>query len=249
MTRPHPNKPNPAIQRLYREAEEAWDRQDYQKGISLFEQASRKEPYNPSILLDLARAHGRRYDFAAAEHCFEKAVQISKDRAHTLGEAGQVCLQFDNIDMAMGYFRRASQKKGVSVGVLVTLADMLGRDKRLDEAAEVVGHAAQIDRKDPRVQLEQALLVRLRGNLPDAESLLQDVLTNPAASASVRTRGLYELASILDATGRYDEAMTALLEAKAVMRPHAGPYVATLQHMQNRAKEMEQTLPTAVLDR
>jgi tetratricopeptide (TPR) repeat protein len=249
MTAPHPTKPNPAIQRLYREAEEAWDRQDYQKGISLFEQAARKEPHNPSILLDLARAHGRRYDFAAAERCFERAVQISKDRAHTLGEAGQACLQFDNIDMAIGYFQRASQKKGVSVGVLVTLADMLTRDKRLDEAAEVVAQAAQIDRKDPRVQVEEALLARLRGNLPEAESLLGPVLANPAASASVRARGLYELASILDATDRYDEAMTALLEAKAVMRPHAGPYVATLQHMQNRAKEMEQTLTTAVLAR
>ena len=29
MSQPHPNKPNPVIQRLYREAEEAWGQQDY----------------------------------------------------------------------------------------------------------------------------------------------------------------------------------------------------------------------------
>src|SRR6185369_13936855 len=29
---------------------------------------------------------------------------------------------------------------------------------------------------------------------------------------------------------------------------HAGPYTATLQHMQNRAKEMEQSITTAVMD-
>ena len=151
--------------------------------------------------------------------------------------------------MAIGYFQRASQKKGVSIGALITLADIYIRDKRLDEAAELVARAAQMDRKDPRVLLEEAVLKRLRGHSPEAESLFRDLLANPAAGASVRIRALYELAGILDGEGRYDEAMTALLEAKAILRPHAAPYAATLQHMQNRAKEMEQTITTAVLDR
>src|SRR5256885_2813330 len=38
-------------------------------------------------------------------------------------------------------------------------------------------------------------------------------------------------------------------EAKALLRPHAGPHAAALQHMKGRAKEMEQTITTAVLDR
>src|SRR6267142_1986008 len=172
MSRPHLNKPNPAIQQLYRESEEAWGRQDYQKSISLIERATRKEPYNPALLLDLARAYGKRYDFPAAERYIEKAVQISKDRAHTLGEAGRACMEFDDIGMALGYLARASQKKGVSVGSLVTLADIYIRDKRLDEAAELVARDAQIDRKEPRVLLEEAILTRLRGKVQQAESLL-----------------------------------------------------------------------------
>jgi tetratricopeptide (TPR) repeat protein len=249
MSRPHINKPNPAIERLYREAEGAWGGQDYQKSISLIEQATRKEPYNPSLLLDLARAYGRRYDFPAAERCIEKAVQISTDRTHTLGEAGRICLEFDNFDMALGYLERASQKKGVSVGPLLTLADIYFRDKRIDEAAELIARAAQIDRKDPRVLLEEAALVRLRGNTHEAQSLFRELLANPASGPPVRMRALYELGSILDSEGGYDEAMAALLEAKAILRPHAGPYAATLRHMQNRAKEMEQTITTSVLDR
>ena len=167
MNQPHPNKPNPAIQRLYREADEAWAQQDYQKSIGLFEQAIRKEPFNPLRLLDLARAYGKRYDYPAAERCIEKAVQISKDRAHTLGEAGQVCLEFDNFDMAIGCFQRASQKKGVSIGTLISLADIYIRDKRLDEAAELLARAAQMDRKDPRVLFEEgdAQAIARRGSL------------------------------------------------------------------------------------
>ena len=249
MNRSQPNKPNPAIQRLYRDADEAWGQQDYQKSISLIEQATRKEPYNPSLLLDLARAYGRRYDFPAAERCIERAVQISKDRAHTLGEAGQICLQFDNIDMGVSYLQRANRKKGVSIPALMTLADIYIRDQRLDEAAELVTRAAQLDRKDPLVLLEKAVVGRLRGNISQAESLIRELLSNRAAATTVRVRALYELAGILDNEGRYDEAMAVLLEAKAILRPQAGPYVATLQHMQNRAKEMEQSITTAVLDR
>ena len=249
MSQPHPNKPNPAIQRLYREAEEAWGQQDYQKGISLIEQATRKEPFNPRLLLDLAHAYGKRYEFAAAERCIEKAVQISKDRARTLGDAGHVCLQFDNHDMAAVCFERACQKKGVSIGVLITLADLYTRDRRLDEAAELVARAAQMNRKDPLVLLEQAVLNRLRGQNSEAEPHFRGLATNATAAAPVRTRALYELAGILDGEGRYDDAMAALLEAKAILRPHAGPYAATLQHMQNRAKEMEQSITTAVMDR
>jgi tetratricopeptide (TPR) repeat protein len=249
MSRPTLSKPNPAIQRLYRQAEEAWGRQDYQQSINLIEQATRKEPYNPSLLLDLARAYGRRYDFPAAERCLEKALQISKDRAHTLGEAGRICMELDELDMAIGYLARASQKKGVSISSLITLADIYTRDKRLEEAAELVARAAQVDRKDPRVLLEEAMLTRLRGNIHEAQPVLRELVANPTAGVSVRVRASYELAAILDREGQYDEAMAALLEAKALLRPHAGPYAATLQHMQNRAREMEMSITTAVLDR
>jgi len=249
MSRPLPNKSNPAIERLYHEAEEAWGRQDYPKTFALIERAARKDPHNPSLLLDLARAHGRRYDYPAAERCIEKAVQISKDRTHTLGEAGRVCLEFDNFDMAIGYLKRATHIKSVSVGALLTLADIYFRDKRIDEAAELVARAAQTDRKDPRVLLEEAALARLRGNVREAERLLRELLANPSIPSPVRMRGLYDQAAILDGLGRYDEAMAALLEAKAILRPQAGPYAATLQHMQNRAKEMEQTITAAVMDR
>jgi len=240
---------NPAIERLYREAEEAWENQAYQKSISLIEKATRKEPQNPSLLLNLARAYGRRYDYPSAERYIKKALQISTNRVHTLGEAGKTCMEFDNFDMALTYLQRASQNEGVTIGALVTLADVYFRDKRIDEGAALIARAAQLDRKDPRVFLEEAILTRLRGNVSQAESLFRDVLKNPASNSSVRIRALYDLASILDGDGRYDEAMSTLLEVKALLLPHAGPYTATLQHMQNRAKEMEQSITTAVMDR
>jgi Flp pilus assembly protein TadD len=249
MSRPVPKKPNPAIERLYHEAEQAWANQDYQKSLSLIEKAARKEPRNPALVLDLARAYGKRYDYPAARRCIDKALQISPDRTHTLGEAGRICMEFDSVDMALPYFERACEKKGVNIGVLTTLADIYFRDQRIDEGAELVARARQVDRNDPRVLLGEAKLTQSRGNNQQAEALFRDVLKNSASGLPVRIRALYDLAGILDLDGRYDEAMAALLEVKALERPHAGPYVATLQHMQNRAKEMEQTITTSVMDR
>lgn len=249
MSRPAQTKSQQAVARLSHEAEEAWGQQDYQKSIRLIEQASREEPFNPGILLDLARAHGLRYDFPAAERCFEKAVQISSGRAQTLAEAGRVCLEIGHIDFGIRYLERASRKKGVSIGALTTLADIYIRDARVEDAGDLIARAAQMDRKDPRVLLEEAALRRLRGQSEEAESLLRSLLSKPDAAVPVRMRGFYELAGLLDRGGRYDEAMTALLEAKAILRGQAAPYAATLQHMQNRAKEMEETITAAVLAR
>src|SRR6266851_3648233 len=101
MSRPSHTKTASAVARYLREAEEAWSQQDYQKSIGLIEKATRKEPSNPGLLLDLARAHGMRYDLPGTKRWIERAVQISSQRAHTLEEAGRVCLEIEQVDLAI----------------------------------------------------------------------------------------------------------------------------------------------------
>jgi tetratricopeptide (TPR) repeat protein len=249
MSRPKPEKTRQIIERLLREAEVAWGEQEYGKSIALIEQACRKEPTEPSLYLALARAHGQRYDFPTAERWLEKSVQVSQTRAQTLSDAGHTCLEFEHVDMAIKFLQRAAEKNGAPIGALMTLADILIRDNRLDDAAELVSRASQIDRKDPRVLLEESAIIRQRGRVDEAESLLRTILAKSDVIVKVRVRALYDLASILDRSGRYDEAMTCLLEAKAIQRAHAAPYAASLAHIQNRAKEMEQTISASVLER
>lgn len=251
MNPPRPNqpKPNKEIERLNREAEESWKRQDYQRSISILEEATRKEPSNSSLHFNLARAHGLRYDYSAFEHCIEKALQVSQGRVEMLEEAARICSTFKNLDFMLGYLERAGQKKGVSIRALTSLADIYVLDDRIDEAVEVVKRAAQMDRQDPRVLLREAVLKRMRGQINEAESQFRDLLANAAVDILVRVRAAYDLASILDGAGQYDEAMTTLLEVKAVQRAKAMPLAAQLQRMQNLDKEMARTLTATVLDR
>lgn len=213
------------------------------------EQATRKEPSNPSLHFNLARAYGLRYDYSAVKSCIEKALQVSQGSVQMLEEAGRICLAFKNLDMMLGYLERASQKKGASILGLTSLADIFILDDRIDEAAEIVERAAQIDRKDPRVLLREAVLNRKRGQLKEAESVFRDLTTNSAADILVRIRAGYDLAAILDGAGQYDDAMTALLEVKALLRPKAMPLAPQLQRMENLDKEIPRTITAAVLER
>jgi tetratricopeptide (TPR) repeat protein len=249
MSHPRPNKPNKAVERLCGEASEAWRRQDYQKSISLLEQAVQKEPSNASLHLNLARAHGLRYDYSAVERCLEKALQVSQGSVQILEEAARICSTFKNLDLMLRYLERASAKKSVSLDALVSLADIYLLDNRIDEAAEIVGRAAQIDRKDPRVSLKEAALNHQRGQIDQAESQFRALLANSAADVLTRVRAAYALAGILDGAGRYDEAMAALLEAKTIQRTQAAALAAPLQQMQKLNQEMAQSITNAILDR
>lgn len=251
MSQPRANKPKPnkEIERLCREAEELWKRQDYQRSISLLEQATLKEPSNSSLHFNLARVYGMRYDYPAVERCIEKALQVSQGRVQMLEEAGRICSTFKNPDLMLGYLERASRKDGVSIGALTSLADIYILDDRFDEAAEIIERAARMDRKDPRILLREAVLKRKRGQIKEAESQLRDLMMNSAADALVRVRAAYDLAGILDGTGQYDEAMIALLEAKAVQRPQAISLAAPLQRLQNLNKEIPRTITAGVLER
>lgn len=248
MSRPQPNKPNKKIERLCREAEESWKRLDYQASINKLEQATRLEPSNPSLHFNLARAHGLRYDLSAVQRCLDKALQVSQGQVQMLEEAGRLCSTFKNLDLMLGYLERASDKRGVSIGALASLADIYVLDDRIDDAAEMVERAARIDRKDPRVLLREAVIMRQRGRLDEAESQFRDLMANSAAEPLVRIRAAYDLAGILDGAGQYNEAMTALLEAKAMQRPQALPLAVPLQRMQNLEKELARTLTATVLD-
>lgn len=246
MNQPARSGPNSTIERLQLEARIAWENLEFEKALHLIERAARKDPGNPSLLLNLAQAYVQRYDFAPAERYIEKAVKLSPNPTQTLEKAGQICLGLENVEMAFRYFKRASKKGEVSIGTVLYLVDMCIRDKRLEEAAEFLARA---DHNDSRVRFQVADLRRAQGKTSEAEALFRDLLADSATSGEARIRGLYALGGILDATGQYDEAMGAWREAKAIYSVRVAPFLADRQIMQSRAAEMEQTITTDVLDR
>jgi tetratricopeptide (TPR) repeat protein len=239
-----------ALGRMRQGALEAWRRQDYPQYFKIMEQASRQDPANPNILLDMGAAYGMRYEYAAAERCFDKAVRVSSTRNNALIMAGTQCRGFDRYEMARTYFERAVQEPGASPDTYVKLAEIYERFRLLREASELVERAMRLDPACALASLVRARLDRLSGRLEEAERRLRPLLSKSGRDTwSTRIRGWYELGAVLDAQGRYEEAMTAFLEAKGMILPNAAQNIAAQKVVHSRLKIAAEKLDAQMVAR
>jgi tetratricopeptide (TPR) repeat protein len=239
-----------ALSRLIQNADACWQRQDYQQYFALMERASRMDPANHGLLLDRGAAHGKRYDYAAAERCFEQAVRLAPNRGEALAMAGVHCRGFTHYQMARHYFERANQEKNASPDTMAKLAELYERFRLLDDASALVDRALQMDGDCVLALLVRARLERLAGKNETAEKTVRSFLTkSDPPTWSTRIRGWYELGAVLDAQGRYEEAMQAFQQAKAMIRPNAPPYLVAQRTAHARLKEAETDISVDVLRR
>ena len=249
-----------SLNRLLQEANEAWERRDFQQCFEQMERASRLDPANARILLTLGQCYGLHYDYAAAERCFEKAARVAQKKTDALAAAGTRCCHFNRYDMAERYFQRVVEQKDVFLPrTLVKMAEIYERLHRLDTVNELVDRALQADANFTPALLARARLDRQAGRLEEAEKTLRSFLSKPINKRAValygvveietRVLGWYELGGVLDKLGRYDDAMAAYLEAKAILRPKAGQLIAAQQARYGRINEMKTGLTAELLQR
>jgi hypothetical protein len=93
-------------------------------------------------------------------------------------------------------------------------------------------------------------LDRLNGRLEEAELSVRSFLRSSDPNTwSTRIRGWYELGTILDRQERYDEAMAAFLEAKALIRPQAAQFIAPQQSVRAQLEQAASEITADVLKR
>jgi Flp pilus assembly protein TadD len=235
-----------SLTRMLQAAEEAWRRKDFQQNIEFLERASRLDPANAGILLQLGRIYGLRCDYAAAERCFEKATRVASRKTEALS-AGMQSRDFRKPELAEKYLRLAADQKDATPDMLINLAEFYERLRRVEEAKQLVERALQANSSLPSALLARARLDRLAGRLVEAEKLLRSFPAN--SEPDIRIRALYELGGIFDRQGRYDEAMSAFREAKTLLQPDATPFAAGLKTTHDRLKEMRTSISTKMLQR
>jgi Tfp pilus assembly protein PilF len=236
-----------SLSRMIQAAREAWDRKDFQQSIEILERASRLDPANAGILLDLGRIYGMRYDGAAAGRCFEQAVRIAPHKTETLITVGRLSISFNNFTMAENYLKRALEQKNVPAETFARLAELYERLHRIEDATKFVEHALHLDNSCALAWLTRAKLNRQTGRLEEAEQSLRPALLS--SERDIRVRSYYELGAILDRQGRYDDAMSAFLEAKALLLPDTPPLLAQLQLIIGFLKEMQDNVSAEMLTR
>jgi len=253
--------PEGSLSRMVVDAHALWKQREFQQSIELLERASQLDPANARILLDLGSVYGSRYDYAAAERCFEKAARVALRKTEALAAAGERCCHFNQYEMAERFFQRVVEQKDVSLPkALVKLAEIQERLHRLDAAAGFVERALHSDPNFTPALLTKASLERQAGRLEEAEQTLRSFLSKPnpnlramgwyeMSEADTHVRGWYELGGVLDRLKRYDEAMAAYLEAKALLRPNAARLIADMQPRYGRINNMKTGVTAEMLQR
>ena len=235
--------------RMLQAANEAWNRKKFQEAIELLERASRLDPANVDILLDLGHYYGLRYDYAAAERCFEKAARMAPNKAVILAAAGMHCADFGNYALSERFDLRAVEQKDAAPKMFVQLAKLYERQRRMDEAAGMVDRALHLNPHCPPALLTRARLERQAGQIEAAEQTIRSFVAKPNPDMWVQAQTWYELGLILDRQGKFDEAMRALVPAKALLNSQAGGFLAKLKAGRQRLHVMHENLNAEILQR
>lgn len=249
MDRPHMMAEG-ALARLRQSAVAAWQRQDYPQYFKIMEQAAGQDPANSALLMEIGAAHGMRYDYAAAERYFENAIRVAPKKSEALVMAGTQSRAFERYEMARSYLERAVQEPNPSPDSCVKLAEVYERFRLAGQAAELADRALRLDPSCALASLVRARLDRLSGAVEEAERRLRPLLARTDEDSwSTRIRGWYELGAVLDGQGRYDEAMAAILKAKGMILPNAGPLIASQKRVQAHVNMVAEKLNADMLGR
>jgi tetratricopeptide (TPR) repeat protein len=100
----------------------------------------------------------------------------------------------------------------------MALALSFDQDHRLADAREAIASCLAIDPRDDQARYFAAVLDRRENKLEEAERRLRDLIASNPGHQFVQYASHYELAEILNRTGRFDEAMQNLVEAKTRVR-------------------------------
>lgn len=237
----------PQVVQLLRNALAACERKQFAQGIRLLEQAAKLAPHESRIQLDLARCHGARYDYGAAELCLEKAVRMSGWQASSLGAAGDLAFELQQYPVARRYFERLLKEDAHSVMALLRLARIKEHTHHLDAAADYAERVLRLNNRHAEALLIRARVHGRQGQTEEAEKLLRSITANPMGAEWTRYQAWLELGKILDRQSRFDEAMSAFLAGKALLRPHAGPDLARAKISQQNVARAARELSTDVL--
>lgn len=248
MKRPQLVPPG-TLKRRMQEAQSAWTRKDFPAAIELLESAQRLAPSDPEILIDLGRTTGRRYNYEASRQWFDKALRVTTRKTEMLMAISEHCKNFRKPDLAEHYLREALKQPDAQALACVKLAELYERLRRLPEATELVEKALTLDPGFPAARLIRARLERLEGKLETAELSLRTLLAKPIPDVWTRGQSLYELGANLDLQGKYDEAMSAFVEAKVLLCPKPDPHPGRVESFYTYLKATESHISADMLRR
>jgi tetratricopeptide (TPR) repeat protein len=207
-------------------AQQLWNQRRFEEAIWYYERALAHDPHNPVLLVDVARAYALRFRYADAEKLVTLAQTLHPDDAQLHEMLGRSFTQIQQFDRAIACYQRYLELAPASSErpkILLELAKMHERLHDLDAARQCAEEALAIDPGFEKARYALANIERRAGNSVLAESLWRRLIDEKRAPPGVIADSWYELASLHDKAGQFEQAFDALTRAKEIFSRAAGP--------------------------
>ncbi len=221
-------------------AQALWEQRRFDEAIWYYERALARDPRNPVLLVDVARAYALRFRYSDAEKLVNLAQSLYPDDAQLQQMLGRSFVQLQQFDRAIACYRRALELASSSPDrpqTLLELAKMHERLHDLDAARACAEQALTLAPGFEKARYTLATIDRRAGDLETAEARWRQLIDEERAPPGVIADSWYESASLHDAAGRYDEAFDDLTRAKQIFDRAAAPHqhdAATIASLGNR---------------
>jgi tetratricopeptide (TPR) repeat protein len=229
-------------------ASQAIDAGDPQTALAHYEEAIERGVSDPIAIGNYGVLLWRMYEFRRGSKAFARVVEDPRTDTATLRRVAHCYFEIGRFSQAAetmrAAFARMSQPDAETTN---TLAWTLERDHQIDEARQFAESAHALDPAyGPAVRLLAHLDYRA-GDLEGAASRLKNQLATMPGDFDWGLR--YELATICDRLGQYDEAWTVLCEAKAQLSGETPEHLRASYFVRRRQWEVTQSVTPADLRR
>ncbi len=206
------------LQRRLNEARRLLLAQNFAQALPRYEELARQCPREAVVWLEYGNAASGLRRRGLADQAWQKAVELAPRNAELIGLIGHQYQGLRDPERARACFARAAAAEPGAIDPRISLAVLLEQQHRLTEARAAVDECLALDSQDDQARYFAALLDRRENRLEESERKLRDLIASDPKHPYVRYACRYELAQVLDRTGRFDEAMQQLAEAKQIVR-------------------------------
>ena len=210
---------NPALpDKKLNEARELLNYSKCSQALLAYEKLIRQYANKAQIWLEYGAAAAGAGRLDLADRVWNKASELEPRNGEIMLKIGHQYRGLRQPEKARAWFQKAAAADPGAINPHMAMAVLAEQNHDFPEAREAVASCLAIDPLDDQARYFAALLDRRENKLEDAERRLRDLIASEPQHQYVQYASKYELADVLDRTGRFDEAMQMLLEAKNLVR-------------------------------
>lgn len=232
---------------LLAQAREALKAGDFEVAIHSFRSAAERPGASAAVFLELADALWANFEFPAALRTLEDLARREPANPPPLVLAARRMFQLGRFGESARFLSAALERAPANDTLRQMLAEVRDREGKLAEAEALAREALRQNPANALAARSLAHTLRRADRLEEAQEVLSRQLREQPGQDDWRLN--YELAACLDRRAEYAGAMSALLRAKAQLRPAAEPLLEQWRARTRRREEFANALDRETLNR